>query len=278
MIQRFLLRRVAGIVVTLAVVATFTFSLTFLLPSDPARLIVGPKGTPEQIALVEKRLGLDDPIYVQYGRYLRDLARLDFGYSYVYERPVSDILVERIPRTALLAVAALIVEFGIGLPLGLFLAARAGGIGDRIALSWALLQISFPAFWVGLVLLYLFAFKFTIFPLGGSELPLGLVLPALTLGLPGAAWYSRIMRETTLEILHSEFVQALRAKGAPPRAILFKHALRTALSPILTMMAIDFGFFLGGAVLVESVFAWPGLGFTALQALRGGDIDRKSVV
>jgi peptide/nickel transport system permease protein len=272
MTARFLVRRLGGVALTLAVVATFTFLLTFILPADPARIIVGPRGTDEQIALVRHRLGLDESVPVQYGRYLGDLARLDLGYSYVYERQVRDIVTERLPWTALLAGAAFLVEVLVGIPLGLYLAARAGGVADRIALGWALFQIALPSFWFGLVLLYLFAFKLTIFPLGGNDLPEALVLPALTLGLPGAAWYSRIMRDTSIDLMHGDFVHALRAKGMPPRSIMFKHVFRTALSPVLTMTAIDLGFFLGGAVLVESVFSWPGLGYTALQALRAGDI------
>jgi peptide/nickel transport system permease protein len=270
---RYLLRRLGTILLTLLIVATITFTLTVLIPTDPARTIVGPKGTPEQVALVRQRLGLDDPLPMQYARYLGDVTRFDFGYSYGYRRDVRDILVDRLPYTAILAAAALIVQFGIGVPLGLLTAARADGVADRLTLAWTMLTISLPGFWIGLVLLYLFAFRLPFFPLGGASELRSVVLPALALGLPGAAWYSRLIRDTTLQNLHSEFVQALRARGISARTILGKHVLRTTISPVLTMMAIDFGVFLGGAVLVESVFAWPGLGLTAYEAMQRADIS-----
>lgn len=271
-IGRFLLRRALGLGLTLLVVATATFALSVLIPTDPARTIVGPKATPQQVAQVRERLGLDDPIPVQYGRYLADLARLDLGYSYAYQREVRAILADRIPFTVALAAAALVVQLGIGIPVGLLAAARADGPGDRLALGWTMVTIALPGFWIGLVLLFLFAFRWPIFPLGGADEARSVVLPALALGLPGAAWYSRFVRDTALETLHSEFVQALRSRGIPPRVILGKHVLRSVISPVLTLMAIDFGVFLGGAVLIETVFGWPGLGLTAYEAMQGKDI------
>lgn len=272
MIGRYLLRRAIGIALTLLAVATATFALTVLIPADPARTIVGPKATPEQVALVRQQLGLDDPIPVQYGRYLADLARLDLGYSYAYQREVRGILADRIPFTVALAAAALVVQLGIGVPVGLLSAARADGPGDRLALGWTMVTIALPGFWIGLVLLYLFAFRWPLFPLGGADQTHSVVLPALTLGLPGAAWYSRLVRDTALQTLHSEFVRALRSRGLPPRVIVGKHVLRSVISPVLTLMAIDFGVFLGGAVLIETVFGWPGLGLTAYEAMQGKDI------
>lgn len=269
--RRLLLGRLGGVLITLLAVATVTFSLTVLLPRDPARTIVGPKGTEAQLAEARARLGLDAPLPVQYARYLGNLARFDLGYSYVQRRDVGAILRDRVPFTVFLAAGAMVVQLGIGIPLGLMTAARAGSPGDRLALAWTLLTISLPGFWIGLLLLYLFAFRWPIFPLGGAGSPLAIVLPSLALGLTGAAWYSRFARDTALETLHAEFVQSLRSRGLPARTILGKHVLRTILSPVLTLMAIDFGVFLGGAVLVESVFSWPGLGLTAYEAMRTAD-------
>jgi peptide/nickel transport system permease protein len=269
---RFVSRRLGAIAATLLVVATLTFTLTVLIPGDPARAYVGPKGTDEQIAAVRERLGLEAPLPVQYARYLGHLVQLDFGYSATYRRDVRDIMLDRIPWTGGLAIGALVVQFGISIPVGLLSAARANSPFDRLALGWTMLAISLPGFWIGLVLLYLFAFRWSIFPLGGTSGALAFVLPSLALGLPGAAWYSRLIRDTALEALHSEFVQSLRARGLPPQVILGKHVLRMILSPILTMLAIDFGVFLGGAVLIETVFAWPGLGLTAYQAMQSADI------
>jgi peptide/nickel transport system permease protein len=268
----YLLRRIIGIGITLLVVSTVTFALTLLIPADPARVIVGPKGTPEQIAQVREELGLNDPMPVQYGRYLTRLVQLDLGYSYAYQREVRAILADRIPFTIALAAAALTVQLAIGIPVGLLSATRADGPGDRLALAWTMITIALPGFWIGLVLLYLLAFRWPLFPLGGADEPRAIVLPALALGLPGAAWYSRLVRDTALDTLHGEFVLALRSRGLPPRVIVGKHVLRTVISPVLTLMAIDFGLFLGGAVLIESVFGWPGLGLTAYEAMQSKDI------
>lgn len=263
---------IAGIVVTMWAVLTLTFILTFAVPTDPARAIVGPKGTPEQMDQVSESLGLDDPIVVQYGRYLASTARGDLGYSYSQRQTVTSILSERLPYTMLLATAAVAIQLVVGGTIGMLSAVRAGGLVDRVGLVGSLLVISLPSFWVGLMLLYFFGFKLAWLPLGGSDLPWALVLPAATLGLGGAAWTSRIMRATAYEVLHSDVVRGLRAQGIRPRAIVVSHVGRMAAGPVLTMLALDLGLLLGGAVLVESVFSWPGLGLTAYQALKQNDV------
>lgn len=268
---RILLRRLTWMLLTLALVATITFFLTFLLPRDVARTIAGDKASDADVALVRAELGLNDSLPVQYGRYMAGLARLDFGYSYVNREPVSDILAQRLPRTMMLAIVAITFQLVVGIVLGLATASRAGGVLDRTTLGWAVLTISLPTFWLGLILLYVFAFQLALLPLGGADSISSIVLPSITLGIAGAAWYSRVVRQAASEALGSEFVHQLRAKGLPRRTILYKHVLRTSLSPVLTMMAIDFGFFLGGAVLVESVYSWPGLGLASYQAMQTGD-------
>jgi peptide/nickel transport system ATP-binding protein len=270
-VTRFLAHRLLLLALTLLLVATFTFLLTYVVPSDPARILAGDRGGIRDIEQIRAELGLDDPIWVQYGRYLWNVVHLDLGYSYSRRAPVFDVVSARLPWTAVLAVAAMVVSLGIGVPIGLITAARAGAGADRLSLVLGLIVLSMPQFFLSLVLLYFLAFKWPVFPLGGAESPASIVLPAIALGLPGAAWYSRVMRSATLEILGADFMRALRAKGTPRRALLYKHALRAAFSPVLTMMALDFGFFLGGAVFVETVFSWPGLGLTTYQALTTGD-------
>jgi peptide/nickel transport system permease protein len=269
---RFVVSRVVGLLLTLFAVFTFTFLLTFAVPQDPARSVVGPKGTPEQIEIVREDLGLNDPMIVQYGRYLSEVATGNLGYSYAQRRPVADIIGERLPYTVVLAAGAITFQILVGIPLGLAAAARAGRSLDRVSLAGSLVVIALPGFWVGLVLLFLFAYTWPIFPLGGASGPLSLVLPAITLGLAGAAWTSRVMRTEAYEFLRSDVVRGLRAKGMSPRRILTRHTLRAASGPVLTMLAIDLGYFLGGAVLIESVFSWPGIGLTSFQALRQNDI------
>jgi peptide/nickel transport system permease protein len=269
---RFFGTRLLGIVLTLFAVLTFTFMLTFAIPSDPARAIVGPKGTPEQVEQVREELGLNDPLIVQYGRYLGNVAQGDLGYSYSQRMPVSEVIAVRLPFTALLALTAIGFQIAVGVPIGLLSAARAGKTFDRVSLVGALLVIALPSFWVGLLVLYFFAYLWPIFPLGGAASPLSIVLPAITLGLAGSAWTSRVMRSEASEFLHSDVVRGLRAQGMKPFTIVAKHTLRGAAGPVLTMLAIDFGYFLGGAVLIESVFSWPGLGLASFLALRQNDI------
>lgn len=269
---KFIATRVLGIVLTLFAVLTFTFMLTFAIPSDPARSIVGPKGTPEQVEQVRAELGLNDPILIQYGRYLGNVAQGDLGYSHSQRMPVLEVISERLPFTAILAAAAIAFQIAVGVPLGLIGAARAGGLVDRAGLVGSLLVISLPAFWVGLLLLFVFAYLIPIFPLGGASTPLSIVLPAVTLGLAGSAWTSRVMRSEAYEFLHSDVVRGLRAQGMKPASIVGRHTLRATAGPVLTMLAIDLGYFLGGAVLIESVYSWPGIGLASFQALRQNDI------
>ena len=269
---RYVLSRIVGLLLTLFAVFTLTFLLTFAVPQDPARSVVGPKGTPEQLELVREELGLNDPILIQYGRYLGNVATADLGYSYAQRRPVVEIIGERLPYTAVLAAGAIAFQIGVGIPVGLAAAARAGRPFDRLSLAGSLLVIALPGFWVGLVLLFLLAYTWPIFPLGGTGSLAALVLPAVTLGLAGAAWTSRVMRTEAYEFLRSDVVRGLRAKGMSPRRILLLHTLRAASGAVLTMLAIDLGYFLGGAVLIESVFSWPGIGLTSFQALRQNDI------
>ena len=269
---RILVGRLAGLVTTLFAVLTFTFLLTFAVPQDPARAVLGPKATEAQLAVVREQLGVDDPMVTQYVRYLGSIAQGDLGESYSQRAPVLDVIAGRLPYTMLLAAGALTFQLVVGIALGLLSAARAGGVVDRTGLAGSLIVIALPGFWMGLVLLYLFAYKWPIFPLGGKDLPLGLILPAVTLGLPGAAWTSRVMRASAYEVLSGDAVRGLRAKGLSPRTVLLKHTLRAAAGPVLTILALDLGFFLGGAVLIESVFNWPGMGLASYQALQQKDI------
>lgn len=269
---QFLGRRLMGIALTLLAVLSLTFLLTFAIPQDPARSIAGPRATPQQLEQVRARLGLNDPAWRQYARYLGAVALGDLGYSYTQRREVLVIIAERLPYTALLALGAVSFQLIVGMALGLWSAARAGQLADRLGLVVSLLVIALPPFWIGLVLLYGFAYLWPVFPLGGAALPMGLVLPSITLGLAGAAWTSRVMRDQAYAFLRSDVVRGLRAKGLQPSAILGRHTLRAASGPVLTMLSIDLGAFMGGAVLVESVYGWPGIGLASFQALRQNDI------
>lgn len=264
--------RLLGIVLTLFAVLSFAFVLTFQIPQDPARAIAGPRATPQQIEEVRQRLGIDQPGITQYARYLGAVARGDLGYSHTQRRPVIAVIAERLPYTALLAFSAIAFQIVFGIALGLFSAAKAGGVIDRVGLVASLAVLALPTFWVGLVLLYAFAYLWPIFPLGGAASLWSVVLPSIALGLAGAAWTSRMMREQASIYLRSDAVRGLRAKGLQPLRIVGLHTLRAASGPVLTMLSIDLGALLGGAVLIESVYHWPGIGLTAFQAMKQNDL------
>ncbi|HZS88261.1 MAG TPA: ABC transporter permease [Chloroflexota bacterium] len=268
----FIVRRLWWIVVVLLLVALITFLLAFAVPADPARAIVGPRADATIITAVRQRLGLNDPLPVQFVRYLWNLLHGDLGYSWVQNKPVSTLILERLPATLELAAAGLLVELTVGLPTGLLSAARKDGIFDRLNFLIMMVLVATPPFVLGTLFLFFLAYQAALFPLGGMGTPLHLVLPALTLGLPGAAWYSRIMRSSVLEVLRRDYVRTARAKGLRRQAILLHHVTRNALGPVFTMMGMDLAYFLGGVVLVETVFNWPGIGQQAYQAVQTVDL------
>ncbi len=270
---RTLAARLLGMALTLFAVLSFAFLLTFQIPQDPARAIAGARATPQQLEDVRQRLGLNQSGLTQYVRYLGAVARGDLGYSHTQRRPVIEVIVERLPYTALLAFGAISFQIVFGIALGLFSAARAGGILDRVGLVASLTVLALPTFWVGLLLLYTFAYLWPIFPLGGATSLWGAVLPSISLGLAGAAWTSRMVREQASVYLRSDAVRGLRAKGLHPFRVVGWHTLRAASGPVLTMLSIDLGALMGGAVLIESVYHWPGIGLTAFEAMKRNDLS-----
>lgn len=268
----FILRRLLWIAVVLLLVALITFLLAFAVPADPARAIMGPRGDAATIAAIHRRLGLGDPLPAQFIRYLLHAVRGDLGYSYVQNSPVATLIVQRLPATLELAAGGIVVEVLVGISTGALAAAGRGGIFDRLNFLVMMVLVATPPFVLGVLLLFFLAYRVAIFPLGGSGSLDHLVLPALTLGLPGAAWYSRIMRGSMLEALGRDYVRTARAKGLRRRTVLFRHALRNALGPAFTMIGMDLAYFLGGVVLVETVFNWPGIGQQAYEAVLNVDL------
>jgi peptide/nickel transport system permease protein len=271
-VARFIIKRCLWTIVVLWAVATLTFAATFLSPIDPAIAFAGPKASKAQIASVRHEFGLDQPLYKQYGLYLGRLARGNLGTSFVSGQSVGSLIWSRILYTAALALAAMAVQLSLGIPLGLVAAVKRGTLTDRAILVLSLVGAAAPAFVVGFVLLYLLAFKLGWFPLGGSASVSALVLPAITLGVYGAAWYIRMLRSAALNILSEDYIRMARSKGIPERTILFRHVLRNAIGPIVTMIGLDLGVFLGGVLIIEKVFAWPGIGLQAWQAIQENDI------
>ncbi len=272
---KYIVRRLLWMVVVLFFVSLITFLLAFAVPGDPAKSIAGTHATPEILAKIRHNLGLDLPIYKQYGLYLWHLLHGDLGYSYMTYLPVRTAILQRFPATVMIAMFGIFFELLIGIPIGMISALRQYGFRDRAFTIFSLLFLSMPMFFLGMILMYIFAFQWQIFPLGGYEgwtAPLYGILPGLTLGLTGAAWYSRLLRSSMLDILNADFVKAARAKGLPERTVVWRHIMRNAWSPIVTLLGMDVGWFLGGVLIIEIVFGIPGIGGQAYQAIQNQDL------
>jgi peptide/nickel transport system permease protein len=267
----YLSRRLAASAVILIGVTMVTFALAFLMPADPVRQIAGRNATPETVESIRHQLGLDRPVPVQYATYLGHLAQGDLGHSYIQKTDVGQLIMSRLPATLLLMLGAIFFELAIGIPLGTFAAARRGK-ADRAIMIFAFAGVSTPQFVVGLVLLYLLAYLAGWFPMSGYGGLSHLILPALTLGIGGGGWYARILRSSLVEVLRQDYIRTARAKGLSERTIVIVHGLRNALLPIVAMIGLDIGTFMGGAVVVESVYGWPGIGQLAWQAIQRIDI------
>jgi peptide/nickel transport system permease protein len=271
-----LLRRFAWSLFVIWATITIAFIVESALPADPARMIAGQQAPPAAVARIRKELGLDRPLYVQYGLFLNKVVHLDLGKSYQQRRPVTVILEERAPRTFLLAFGAAVVQAIIGVTAGVIAAANKRRNADRIAVGASLLGVSAPTFVIGLCLQWLFAVKLRVFPIDGyGETTLdhlaSLVLPAVTLGIFGAAYYTRIVRDEMIGELAQDYVRTARAKGLSRRAVIVHHALRNALVPIVTIFGLEVGTLIGGAIVTESVFRWPGIGSLSVDALLDRD-------
>lgn len=267
----YILKRLLQGALSLAGISVITYVLIFFLPADPARMYSGPSATPETVARIRSELGLDQPFWVQYSRYAVRGLQGDLGFSYKLQMPVTRAIMSRLPYTLVLILAAIVVELLIGIPVGIASAMRPHSLTDRISMLLALFGASAPPFWLGLMLLYYLGFKLSLFPLSGVG-PAQLILPALTAGLGGGAWYARMMRTSTVDILRTDYIRTARAKGVAEGRVIRKHLMRNALGPIVTMIGMDIPWFLGNIVLVETVFGWPGMGRLAVDAIQTVDV------
>jgi peptide/nickel transport system permease protein len=278
----YLLRRLAVLPLVLFGVTVIVFLTLALIPGDPAVAILGPYATPDRLAALHSHLALDRPLYVQYGSWIADLLGGDFGRSYSLDRPVIDEIAARIGPTMLLAGAALLFACVVGMAVGAIAAIRQYGWPDRLLTVAVLVGISMPTFWLGLILILAFAVWLHWFPAhgmlsiwgGGGTLDLlhHLVLPAITLGLVAGGILARITRTQMLEVLRQDFVRTARAKGLTERRVLGRHAFVNALVAVIPVIGLQAGFVLSGAVYVEEVFAWPGLGRMLVDAIAARDI------
>ncbi len=269
---RFLAGRLLQSVFILLGVTIITFGLLFLIPADPARMIAGRSATPQTVESIRHQLGLDQPIPVQYARYLSNLVQGDMGRSYVQKARVSELIASRLPATLQLMAAAIFFELLIGLPAGIFAATRRNRPSDKVVMVCSFVGVSAPQFVVGLMLIYVFAYQLELFPLGGYGTIWHVVLPALTLGVTIAGWYSRMSRSSMVDVLRQDYIRTARAKGVSERRVVLVHGLRNAILPIVAMIGIDIGLYAQGIVVVEAVFGWPGIGQLAWLAIQRIDI------
>jgi peptide/nickel transport system permease protein len=268
----YLLRRLIQSALILLGVSFITFVLLFALPADPVRQIAGRAASAATVENIRQQLGLDQPFLVQYGHYLGNLLQGDLGRSYLQKTDVAELIWSRLPASLLLMAAGIAAELLIGLTLGVVAALWKGRALDHGLMLGSFVAVSAPQFVVGLLLLYVFAVKLGWFPIGGYGTAAHLVLPALTLGILGSGWYSRMMRSSMIEVLRADYIRTARAKGLGRGRVILRHALPNAILPIIAMIGIDIGIFMGGIVVVESVFGWPGMGQLAWQAIQRVDI------
>jgi peptide/nickel transport system permease protein len=267
----FALSRIASAAVTAFGVIVLVFSLVHLVPGDPVEVMLGESSQPADRQALRVALGLDKPLPVQFASYLGDLVVLDMGTSLHSRRPVAAMIAERFPATVELAASALIVALLIALPLGAAAALRRGSAWDHLAIGFATFGVSIPNFVLGPLLILLFSFTLGWLPVSGREMSGALVLPAITLGTALAAILARMLRSTLLEVLSEDFIRTARAKGLREWRVLTAHAFGNAMLPMITLLGLQLGTLLAGAVITEIVFSWPGLGSLTVEAIQRRD-------
>ena len=269
---RFLAGRLVQSAFILLGVTIITFGLLFLMPADPVRMIAGRSATPETVESIRAQLGLDRPIPVQYARYLGHLIQGDMGRSYVQKAEVTVLIASRLPATLQLMAAAIFFQLLIGLPAGIYASTRRNRPSDKLVMVLSFIGVSAPQFVVGLLMIYFFAHVLGLFPLGGYGTLAHVVLPAATLGVTIAGWYSRMSRSSMIDVLRQDYIRTARAKGVSEWRVVMVHGLRNAILPIVAMIGIDVGLYMQGVVVVEAVFGWPGIGQLAWLAIQRIDI------
>lgn len=268
---RYIVRRLLALIPILIGVSIIVFVMMRMVPGDPARQALGPEATGAEVALLHKQWGLDQPLPVQYVKWLDRVFHGDFGRSTVSRVPVTTEIWARFPNTLWLTLASMVVSIILGLASGVIAAVRHNTLFDRGSMVVALLGICTPSFWLGLMLMLLFAVKLGILPSFGKGGVRHLILPALTLGVGSAAIIARVTRSTMLEVFSEDYMRTARSKGIAERAVIVRHALKNAMIPIITILGLEFGGLLAGAVVTETVFAYPGVGLLLINSINNRD-------
>jgi len=268
----FIVKRLILSIPTLIGVMIVVFLLLYVAPGDPVQDMVGERADAETVARLRKDLHLDEPILKQFALYAGSVLRGDLGKSYITQRPIIRDIRERFPKTLLLAGSAMLLASVLGITIGVLSARNPGGWFDRLSLGFAYLGISFPVYWVGLILILIFAVTLKWLPPSGYGGIKYLILPALALGSRSIAFLARVTRSAMLDVLSGDFVRTARAKGLKERTVIVRHALRNALIPIVTVLGLDFGYYLTGSILTETIFSWPGIGRYVVNAIARRDL------
>lgn len=265
---RFILRRILMLIPVLLGVSLIIFAIMNLTPGDPVQLMLGDNATEEQINNLREEMGLNDNFFVRYFNYILNALKGDFGYSYKNKLPVFNEIFSRFPNTLTLAFTGIIISVLIGIPVGVVSAVKQYSFLDNVSTILALLMTSIPSFWLGLMLVLLFSLRLKLLPSTGVETWQHFVLPSITVAVTTLATLIRMTRSTMLEVIRQDYIRTSRSKGASQMTVIFKHALKNAMLPIVTVIGINFGFLLGGAMIAETVFAIPGLGSLLIASVR----------
>lgn len=269
--HKYVLKRILLLIPVLLGVSLLVFAIMSLTPGDPAQLILGENAPKEAVLKLREEMGLNDPFFMQYFRFVKNAVVGDFGRSYTTGREVFGEIFARFPNTLILAVIGIIISVCIGIPIGIISATRQYSFLDSFSMVIALLGVSMPVFWLGLMLILTFSVKLGWLPSGGFDGFKSIILPAITLGVGSAAIITRMTRSSMLEVIRQDYIRTARAKGVAEKVVINKHALKNALIPIITVVGLQFGHLLGGAVLTESVYSWPGVGRLMVDAIRQKD-------
>ena len=268
---RYILRRVVAFIPVLLGVSFIIFLLLYMTPGDPARMLLGDMATEDRVQALRQEMGLNDPFFVQFGRYILNALQGDIGRSYITKHPVTGEILAAFPATLKLAIFSVIVAIVLGIPLGIVSAIRQYSLFDTLAMFFAIVGISMPVFWLGLLLILFFSVHLGWFPASGFDSFRAMVLPAVTLSTPSLAVISRMTRSSMLEVIRQDYIRTARAKGQKESVVIWRHALGNALIPIVTIVGLQFGGLLEGAVLTESVFSVPGVGRLMVEAIKTRD-------
>lgn len=271
MFLNYLIKRLAGAIIVLFGISTLVFLLIHLVPGDPVEVMLGETARSADREALREELGLDLPLFQQWWQYLSGIIHFDLGQSLHSKRAVSELLIERFPATTILSIASMLIAILIALPLGILAAVYKDSLWDRLAMMTAMTGVSIPNFVMGPVLIIIFALWLGWFPVSGNDSFVSLILPAVTLGTALAAILSRMVRASMLQVLQEDYIRAARARGLKESQVLILHALRNAALPVITILGMQFGALLAGAVITETIFAWPGIGQLMIESIQKRD-------